>query len=257
MPSFHEIPVPQGFDFNVWLGRWDAMQNRYLEDRSERFRIMIDIIRATGHGPGTIVELGCGTGSLLKELAGAFPKARLIGIDHDPTMLLLANARFRPQQEDVELLQADIRIPVWTRIIPSAVDAFVSATALHWLEEKQLARLYAQIGGKLKRGGVFLNADHAGCASGPIQALWDANKRRHADRNANSEDWNGFWEAYAKAIGLDIAGVHKSDIDRWAEGIEDGLPLSWHFDRLRKSGFSPVDCFWRKNGDAIYGGIKA
>jgi hypothetical protein len=35
-----------------------------------------------------------------------------------------------------------------------------------------------------------------------------------------------------------------------------GLPLAWHFDRLRESGFAQVDCLWRCDGDAIYGGIK-
>ena len=39
-------------------------------------------------------------------------------------------------------------------------------------------------------------------------------------------------------------------------GVEEGLPLAWHFDKLTESGFSSVDCFWRCDCDAIYGGIS-
>ena len=39
------------------------------------------------------------------------------------------------------------------------------------------------------------------------------------------------------------------------EGVEDRMPLAWHFDRLRESGFSSPECFWRCGGDAIYGAI--
>jgi hypothetical protein len=34
-----------------------------------------------------------------------------------------------------------------------------------------------------------------------------------------------------------------------------GVPLAWHFDKLRAAGFTCVDCFRRLDCDAIYGGL--
>jgi hypothetical protein len=39
-------------------------------------------------------------------------------------------------------------------------------------------------------------------------------------------------------------------------GSEQGLPLKWHFEQLKTAGFEAVDCFWRLDCDAIYGGIR-
>lgn len=38
--------------------------------------------------------------------------------------------------------------------------------------------------------------------------------------------------------------------------VEEGLPLAWHLDTVREHGFAHVDCFWRSDRDAIYGGIR-
>jgi hypothetical protein len=70
-----------------------------------------------------------------------------------------------------------------------------------------------------------------------------------------SEDWDTFWRNYLNALGPEAAEARASALGEW-EGIEEGLSLTWHLDRLRDFGFSPVDCFWRCDCDAIYGGLK-
>ena len=69
------------------------------------------------------------------------------------------------------------------------------------------------------------------------------------------EDREGFWDAYGRALETDIRAFRSKFVEPW-EGSEEGLPLEWHFERLRASGFEAVDCFWRCDCDAIYGGIR-
>lgn len=94
-----------------WLQRWDAQQERYVPDREERFRVVIDVVReATGGGPASVVDLGCGPGSLSQRLAGALPEVRVVGVDADPLLLGLGQANTGPR---VRLIEADLSNPGW------------------------------------------------------------------------------------------------------------------------------------------------
>ncbi len=256
MQSFLDIIVPYNFNYELWIQRWDSMQNKYLENRNERFELITDIIKATQSNINTIIELGCGAGSLMASIIESFPTIEIIGIDHDPTILLLANARLRQYGSQIKLLQYDIRLATWINELPKQVDVIVSATALHWLNAAQLSNLYNQIANKLKNGGLFINADHVSSESSLIQTYWDNNRTKHINKNINFDDWTVFWKEYSKALGIDVDGIHNNITDWYDPGIENGLPLLWHFKEMKKFGLSRVNCFWRKNGDAVYGGLK-
>lgn len=49
------------------------------------------VIDAIGGQPGSIVDLGCGTGSTTLMLKRAFPDAQIMGVDLSPYMLVMAN----------------------------------------------------------------------------------------------------------------------------------------------------------------------
>ena len=110
----------------------------------------------------------------------------------------------------------------------------------------------------LRPGGILLNADHVGSPSPEIQETWERHREemRAREGTSSSDDWDGFWAAYTEALNLDAQEIHQRIVGGWEGGVEDGLPLAWHLDRLRESGFWAVDCFWRCNCDAIYGGIR-
>jgi trans-aconitate methyltransferase len=238
------------------------MQERYLVRRNERFSTMIALIDATQPSIWRLLDLGCGPGSLALALLEAFPGAEVYGVDFNPHMLLLAQARLAHFGRRVHLIQADLRQPSWAEPLPASLDAVVSATALHWLESGPLAALYRQLAGLLRPGGILLNADHVGSQSRALQQAWeqDRDQERTAERQVrmgenDADDWDGFWTAYSRALAVDQE-TEPSPIDGWQGGMEQGLPLAWHLDRLRESGFAAVDCFARWHSDALYGGIK-
>jgi SAM-dependent methyltransferase len=252
-----QLTVPQGFDWKSWVSRWEQMQAGYLVQRLERFAIMVQFVRDTQETVRKIVDLGCGPGSLMLKYLEAFPNVQVYGIDLDPTLLLLARECTAQFSDAVHLLQIDMRNESWSDLLPKGVDVVVSATALHWLNATCLEKVYAGVASLLKQGGIFLNADHVGSSSPLIQRAWEKHReeKRKIERDLKAEDWDRFWDAYLSALGGNAREIRQSALGAW-EGIEEGLPLAWHLDKLRQHGFSVVDCFWRSDCDAIYGGIR-
>lgn len=253
------INPPAGFDWRGWVDRWDRMQAKYLVHRAERFDILLRMIGHTQESVSRVLELGCGPGTLTLRLAESFPQAEIFGVDFDPTMLLLAGERLAGFGSRVCFVRADLREASWPASLPSPMDVVVSATSLHWFTREQLAALYAQIARILRPGGIFLNADHIGSASDLIQKAWERHREemRRQEANPEADDWDGFWQAYAHVLKVDVGEIHQRLIGDWETVSDEGLPLAWHFDELRASGFEMVDCFWRCDCDAIYGGIRA
>ncbi len=184
----------------------------------------------------------------------ALPEAEVCGIDFDPALLPLAEERLRLFGARARLIFADLRSADGIAQLPASVDAVISATALHWLTAADLASLYRQLASRLRPGGLFVNADHVASPQPEVQKLWEQNRveMRRAEAKQDGEDWDGYWEAYARALGL--AGrrrVTERVIGGWNGGVEEGLPLEWHFAELKASGFSRPECFWRCDCDAI------
>ena len=134
------------------------------------------------------------------------------------------------------------------------INAVVSATTLHWFNEQEQAKLYKQIAHVLSSGGIFLNADHVPNSLPSIQQYWESHreKMRKEEGYTDADNWDGFWKDYGEALGIDPAAIQKLLLGEW-KGVE--LPLAWHFDHLRASGFIKLDCYWRIDCDAVYGGI--
>ena len=253
-----EFHLPHRFDWRHWVDRYDRMQKRYLVHRDERFAAIVRIVRETQSAVGHVLDLGCGAGSLTQLVLEAFPKAQVCGVDLDPTILALARERLAGFGDRVRLIQADLRGDGWLDCVRAPVDAAISATALHWLSADQLDALYRQLSLVVRSGGVFLNADHVASEAQAVQAAWETERAqlRAQEGNAGSDSWDEFWAAYGEALRQDVRRIRESEVGRW-EGVEAGLPLTWHLDRLRAHGFAAVDCFWRCASDAIYGGLRA
>jgi len=258
MSDCEGLALPDGFDWPQWVDRWDRMQERYLVRRRERFEMMVRLIRDTQQSVRQLVDLGCGTGTLTLRLLEVFPQAQVFGLDGDPTMLALARSRLESYGTRARIIQADLRDGGWRDSITGEIDGAVSATALHWLDPGRLPDLYRAVAGLLRPGGIFLNADHVGSSSPAVQKAWEQHREeaRREEGDTNADDWREFWSAYAVALGLGLAEIRQRFDGMLEQSVEAGLPLAWHFDQLRAAGFSSVDCFWRCDCDAIYGGIR-
>lgn len=251
------LNLPQDFDWRSWIERYDRMQQRYLVRREQRFDVIIDMVRATQPDVRHIVDLGCGTGSLTERLVVAFPNCQIVGVEMDWAILLLAKARLARFGDRARLVRADFRQDSWRDHLVGPAEGVVSATALHWLSPGELARLYAQIAAVLKPGGIFLSADHVATTIPAIQRAWERHRElmRHEEGPSDADTWDGFLAEYAEALDLDQSKLGEKAIGP-SNRVEEGLPLGWHFDRLRENGFTHVECLWRCDCDAVYGAVR-
>ena len=142
-----------------WQTSWDRLEERYVPDRELRLPRSLDITEAVVGVAPTVVDLGCGTGTITRRLLRRFPEATSIAVDIDPVLLTIASATFHDDAR-VRVEAADLRDPDWVGVLRgSRVDAALTATALHWLPEGVVRRLYRDLSGVVREGGVVAHAE--------------------------------------------------------------------------------------------------
>ena len=99
-----------------------------------------------------VVDLGTGSGALAQRILKVRPKARLIGIDADASMLAAATRRLRGQIQTIEENFERVRIP--------RCDVVSASFALHHIPTgRRKAALYKRCFASLRPGGMFVSAD--------------------------------------------------------------------------------------------------
>ena len=126
--------------------------------RERRWRGKV-VDEALAPSPATILDVGCGTGTLAVQLAGRAPDTRVIGLDGDSDVLQRAAAKAQAAQVKVELLNgmAD-SIP----LADASIDCAVSTLVFHHLAPDTKRRALEEIRRVLRPGGRVVIADYGG-----------------------------------------------------------------------------------------------
>jgi SAM-dependent methyltransferase len=126
-----------------------------LTMREERWRpLLVERVLASVPERGRVVDVGAGTGTLAIAIAGARPDVEVIGIDGDPEVLALAQAK--PGAERVHWrsgLAGDLELP------DTSADAVVMSLVLHHLPLEAKRRALRDVARVLRPGGAFHVAD--------------------------------------------------------------------------------------------------
>ncbi|HEY3798397.1 MAG TPA: class I SAM-dependent methyltransferase [Caulobacteraceae bacterium] len=129
----------------LFAGTAGAMRRRALA-------LLARAWRARDHRGLAILDLACGAGAFLSDLAATFPRARLIGSDLSPAYLHTAQAAVPPaafvQGKAEQLPFAD-----------ASLDAVTCVYLFHELPPKVREAVAHEIARVLKPGGVFAFAD--------------------------------------------------------------------------------------------------
>ncbi|MGV0743765.1 class I SAM-dependent methyltransferase [Mycolicibacterium sp. XJ870] len=241
-----------------WLQRWDRQQEYYMPDREERFDVVIDIVEeVVGRADPLVVDLGVGPGSLAQRLVSRIPQAQVVGVDADPLLIGLGTTA-RPDDR-IRTVLADLREPGWFDALDldRAPDAYVSSTALHWMNRAPLQALLHRCGATIAAGGVFVDADHL--YEGPDGAALDELARalttRRAARQGNraNEDWEQWWTAVEAAP--ELAGLVRERNGGFAHVVDDRPTVHDYLDFLRSGGFREAGILWQIGDDRVIAGL--
>ncbi|MGW4471090.1 methyltransferase domain-containing protein [Nonomuraea sp. NPDC004354] len=222
------------------LARWDAQQERYVANREERFATIVHVLAHALRDVAQplILDLGCGPGSLSGRAAERLPEAEIVGVDVDPLLLALGRAGYPTVARFIE---ADLSVPGWPGLLglDRKVDAAMSSTALHYLPPETLAGMYGELAGRMRPGGVFVNADNL-YDEQPMVADLAATVRRAAAA-LHHEDWSSWWRA------IDAEPAVEAD---------HRVSVAVHEQLLRDAGFVEVGTVWQVGDDTILVAIR-
>lgn len=123
---------------------WDP--DRYLAYADERGRPFVELVARIGAtSPATVVDLGCGPGTLTRLLAERWPDARISGIDSSPEMIAKA------AEVGGEVSFSVGEVATWAPTEP--VDVLVSNATLQWVPDH--LDLLPQLLRHIRPGGWF------------------------------------------------------------------------------------------------------
>ncbi len=117
-------------------------------------RLQDELAAATaGVDAAAVLDLGTGTGETARRVLDRHPEARLTGIDESEGMLAAARGALAGRQVELRTGRLEDPLP------PGPFDLAVSALAVHHLDERGKADLFARVAAALRPGGRFVLAD--------------------------------------------------------------------------------------------------
>jgi SAM-dependent methyltransferase len=242
-----------------WQSSWDRQQEGYMPDRELRLAALLDIVEAIGGPAPRVLDLACGTGSISRRLLARLPAARTVAVDIDPALLTIAEASLG-HDDRVRIVRADLGDPAWVDTVgETGFDAVVTATALHWLAEPTLRRLYRDLHGLVRPGGVVANADEMPGARLPRlgDALETLERRRREELYADGRpDWDGWWDRAATDPVIAEAVAERRRFFGGDHAPSFVPPAEWHVVALAEAGFAESGVAWRSGTGAIAAALR-
>ena len=188
----------------------------------------------------------------------AYRRPGPIALDVDPVLLTIAGATFAGD-ERVRVARADLRDPSWTTAVPEApVDAVVTATALHWLPEAAVTRLYRDLATMIRPGGVLAHAEQMPLDTPRLaSALAIIDDSRQPSPAARRHAWDAWWARAAQDPALAAAMVERRAIFTTTYPTEEfSPPADWHMASLIAAGFTEAAVTWRSRHAAVVTALR-
>ena len=216
--------------------------------RREQMEMLWSLVPAGVNDEFIAVELCCGAGLLTEGVLERFPRSRVLALDGSEMMLEEARRRLSRFGDRAEVRAIELDGWEWLGELPSSLRCVLSSLAIHHLDGGEKRRLFREICARLEPGGTLLIADVVKPASETARAAAAAAWHRVA--REQSLAFSGSLETYERAV---AEGWHP---EAAADPIDKPNRLYEQLKWLEEAGFSTVDCFWMRAGQAIYGGYR-
>lgn len=195
------------------------------------YRQMVDVLVSILPFPTeqafSVIDLGCGTGTISKKIKDFFPNAKLTCVDIAKNMLDIASAKNGP---DTILIHADFN----SFKFPQKYDAIVSSLALHHLEkDEDKEAFYSRIHKALNNGGIFVNLDVVTSGDAFLQQIYLQKWKDYMVSNTSVQEVENKW----------LPNYYAEDRP---------VSLARHFEMLENSGFDMIDVVYKNYNYAVY-----
>jgi malonyl-CoA O-methyltransferase len=164
--------------------------------------------------PGTILDLGAGTGHSSRALKRKFPNALVVAADIAPGMLEQAKAQSRWLRRFERVCADAYALP----FRDGSIDLVFSSLMLQWCDD--LDAVYGELARVLKPGGLLLFSTFGPNTLAELRDAWAAG-------DATNNHVNHFFDPHALGSALMHAGLAEPvlDVDRIVMRYDDALTL--------------------------------
>jgi tRNA (cmo5U34)-methyltransferase len=204
----------------IELAEYDARIRTFIPDYEE----MLDVAAsALPRHARTIVDLGTGTGALSRRCLDRLPRARVVGIDADTDVLMIAARRLGPR--------ATFLAGSFTRTAIPSCDAVVSSIALHHVPTRAAKlRLYRRMRAAVRRGGRIVSVDCYPASDAALALVQHRAWRAHLRRTYDGRATTALFHAWARD--------------------DHYMPLEAETDIMHAAGLR-TEVVWRKDAFAV------
>ncbi len=222
------------YDFDEEAKGYDELIVKLIPNYKEMIHSLITSIPFENSRPIKVMDLGCGTGNITREVKKRYPHARVTCLDLAEPMIKIAQHKLA-EYDDIQYKVGDFS----SFQFDDGYDLIISSLALHHLKtDADKIAVYQKIYDALREGGVFLNADKVLASNQYLETVsithWKEWMRK---RNISEKDIEEVW----------LPTYYEEDFP---------AHLISHIDWLRKIGFKDVDITWKYVMGAVFGGVK-
>ena len=234
------------YDDLARVSSYDADMDIMHPNRHRMAEVIVEVLAAGERTLSSVLDLGTGTGFLLRRLLRRFPDVRAVALDGARAMLDLARARLGKDAERVDFRVGDFRDLADLCRGAGPFDAVVSSFALHHLPPEEKSRLAQTASAMLGPDGWFLDADVIRAESDYLEELTQRMRVRGIVERAAGRDQRFLDQASTHAF---LQAMEEKEGDQPQRLASDLAALT-------SAGLDPVTVFWRETREVVIGGIR-
>ncbi len=219
-----------------------------------------------------VLDIGSGDGALSLIVLEAYPEAQVVCLDFSEIMLAHARQRLAQFSKRVSFVKSNLQDPTWTHGIEETFDAVVSSIAIHDVDEPtpdappppgRIRKIYSEIFGLVKPGGVFFNYDfflNADFVTPPGSIVREVYLKAQLTAYQALMKVEMGIEKNLPELEQEFQeqrlGRSESSHDRAGRGSPGIRTILNQLEWLKQAGFDEVDCLWKDTRNTIIGGFR-
>lgn len=184
----------------------------------EQHDVIASLLPFTPDQKLTVLDLGCGTGSLSQLVLDRFPNAHVHAVDSAENMINAFKTRFQNKFHQITTHAMDFD----ELTIDATFDLVLAGLSVHHLSHERKKALFKTLVKKMNAGGIFVLRDLFAAPNDHLKKLY----REH-------------WTTHMQKSDLDVAQIFHNH-----ETHDEPAPLFEEMQWLKEAGFSGVTTPW-------------